>query len=190
MRCHRSDVACGALTALASSALHAAPPARDIIAAAIADPARPDEQVQRDAARKPAEVLAFSGLKPGDRIADFMSGSAYYTRLFSRVVGPRGHVYALLPEEELKNCPPAETAGTRAIEHDARYANVSIFVAPVNTLHAPAALDVIFTSLNFHDLFDPFMGPANVPSVTRTFFDTLKPGDTLVIIDHAAQAGS
>src|SRR5215472_11224271 len=84
------------------------------VAAAIADPARPAEQVARDAARRPAEALAFAGVAPDDRVADFMSGGAYFTRIFSRVVGNRGRVYAFLPEEELKNCAPEETAGTRS----------------------------------------------------------------------------
>ena len=40
------------------------------IAAAISDPRRPPEQMQLDAERKPARVLAFARLKPGDRVAD------------------------------------------------------------------------------------------------------------------------
>ncbi len=46
----------------------------DYVMAAIADPARPPLQVARDAERKPGAVLAFAGVKPGDRVADFMSG--------------------------------------------------------------------------------------------------------------------
>jgi len=68
----------------------------------------------------------FAGVRPGDRVADFMSGGAYFTRLFSRIVGKTGHVYAFLPEEQLKNCAPEETAGTRVVEHDGSYANVSV----------------------------------------------------------------
>lgn len=60
------------------------------ITAAVADPARPPSEFARDADRKPAEVLAFTGVKPGDRVADFMSGGGYFTRLFSRIVGGTG----------------------------------------------------------------------------------------------------
>src|ERR1700751_1110256 len=105
-------------------AASAAEPFPDFVCAAIADQDRPAEQVSRDVDRKPAGVIAFSGLNPGDRVADFMAGGAYYTRIFSRVVGERGRVYAFLPEEELKNCSPKEVAGTRAIEGDPRYGNV------------------------------------------------------------------
>ena len=160
------------------------------VTAAIADPARPPEQVAHDAERRPGEVLAFAGIRRGDRIADFMSGGGYFTRLFSALVGDDGRVYAFLPEEQLKNCAPAETAGTRAIAADARYHNVEVLTAPVNQFSAREPLDLIWTSLDFHDLYDSFMGPANVPQVVGSFFKALKPGGALVIIDHVAQPGS
>jgi len=162
----------------------------EYIAAAVADPDRPPDQVSWDAGRKPVEVLKFAGVKPGERVADFMSGGAYFTRIFSRVVGKEGHVYAFLPEEELKNFVPEETAGTRALEHDSRYANVSVLTGPVNQFRAPEPLDLVWTSLNFHDLYDSFMGPADVPAVTKSIFDALKPGGVFLVVDHVAQPGS
>lgn len=162
----------------------------DAVTAAIADPARPSEQVARDAERRPGAVLAFAGIRRGNRVADFMSGGGYFTRLFSTLVGDDGRVYAFLPEEQLKNCAPAETAGTRAITGVAHYHNVRVLQAPVNQFSVPKPLDLIWTSLDFHDLYDSFMGPANVPQVVASFFRALKPGGVLVIIDHAAQPGS
>jgi len=160
------------------------------VAVAIADAARPPEEVARDGERRTAEALAFAGVGPGDRVADFMSGGAYFTRLFSRVVGDRGHVYAFLPEEQLKNCAPFETAGTRALVGDAHYANVTVLRAPVDRFSSPEPLDLIWTSLNFHDLYDSFMGPANVPQVIAAMFTALNPGGALVIIDPVAVPGS
>ena len=135
-------------------------------------------------------MIAFSGVKPGDRVADFMSSGVYFTRMFSRIVGDAGHVYAFVPEEQLKNCAPEETAGTLAMPHDARYANVSVLTAPVNEFHVPEELDLVWTSLNFHDLYDSFMGPADVQEVTGSIFTALKPGGVCLVIDHVAQAGS
>jgi predicted methyltransferase len=160
------------------------------VAAAVADPARPAEQIARDAERHPGVVLAFTGVGPGDRVADFMSGGAYFTRLFSRAVGDGGHVYAFLPQEQLEHCPAAETAGTRGIEGDAHYANVTVVRGPVNRFGAPEPLDLVWTSLNFHDLYDSFMGPANVPEVVAALYQALKPGGVLIIVDHVAQPGS
>jgi len=71
----------------------------DLIASAVADPARPLKDRDRDGARKPVESLQFSGVKPGDVVADFNAGAGYFTRLFADVVGSRGHVYAIEPAE-------------------------------------------------------------------------------------------
>jgi predicted methyltransferase len=177
---------CGALGCCVVRA--AAVPAE--VTAALADPARPAEEVARDRERRAAELLAFAGVTRGERVADFMSGGAYFTRLLSRTVGDDGRVYAFLPDEQLQHCAPAETAGTRQLAHDAHYANVRVLSAPVARFAAPEPLDLVWTSLNFHDLYDSFMGPANVPQVVAAFYRALKPGGVLVIVDHTAQPGS
>ena len=71
------------------------------IAAAVADPNRPEADRARDANRKPAECLAFAGVKPGDRIADILPGTGYFTRLFTKAVGSNGYVYAYIPSDIL-----------------------------------------------------------------------------------------
>jgi predicted methyltransferase len=159
-------------------------------AKALADPARPVAQTEKDAARRPAELIAFAGLKPGDRIADFMSGGGYFTRIFSGVVGPRGHVYAFAPTEEIRTCEPEETAGTLNLSRERTYRNVTVEVGPVGDFAAPEPLDMVWTAQNFHDLYDPFMGPADIARVTGAVFRALKPGGVFIVIDHAAEAGS
>src|SRR6202167_1966837 len=67
------------------------------LAAAVADSSRPDSDTTRDADRKPEQTLAFSGIKPGDQVADYVADAGYFTRLFSSVVGSTGHVYAVEP---------------------------------------------------------------------------------------------
>ena len=51
------------------------------IAAAVADSNRPDADKQRDANRKPAETLAFTGVKSGEQVAELLPGGGYYTRI-------------------------------------------------------------------------------------------------------------
>jgi predicted methyltransferase len=160
------------------------------IAAAVADSRRPAEQTRLDPQRKPARMLAFAGVKPGDRVADFMPGNAYFTRLLSTVVGPAGKVYAFIPEEQVKNCPPEEVAGTRAIVHDPLYVNVTLLTGDVNRFSTPQRLDVLWTAQNYHDLHDAFMGPAHIKELNEAFFNSLKPGGVFIVIDHAAAAGS
>ncbi len=160
------------------------------VAAALADPARPADQRSRDPLRKPGELIAFAGIKPGDRVADFISAGGYFTRIFSRVVGVTGRVYTFTPDEELRNCSIEETAGTFELARDPGYPNIVTEVGPINDFVPPEKLDAIWTSQNYHDLHDPFLGPADIGKVNRNFFKALKHGGVLMIIDHVAQAGS
>jgi predicted methyltransferase len=91
--------------------LAAAKPSAAIVAA-VADKARPSEDTSRDADRKPAEMLEFAGVKPGQTVADFLPGGGYFTRIFSKAVGPKGVVYAVISEAQAanKDKPPAVAA--------------------------------------------------------------------------------
>jgi predicted methyltransferase len=160
------------------------------VAAAISDPRRPAEQVRLDAARKPGLLLAFAQVKSGDRVADFMPGNGYFTRMLSDVVGPNGRVYAFNPEEEVKNCPPSEIAGSQAIAHDPSYTNVTLLTGSLASFRIPEELDLLWTAQNYHDLHDAFLGPANVMALNRAFFNALKPGGVFLVIDHVAESGS
>jgi predicted methyltransferase len=54
----------------------------------------------------------------------------------------------------------------------------------------PSGLDAVFIRQNYHDLYDKFMGPADVPGFNKAVFAALKPGGVYVVLDHAAVAGS
>jgi predicted methyltransferase len=165
-------------------------PGAAAIHAALSDTRRPLEQVELDEARKPAQLIAFGGLKAGDTVADFMPGNGYFTRIFSRVVGPRGHVYAYLPDEQLTNCSPQEVAGSKALERDSRYENITVLNGAAVKFAIPRKLDLIWTAQNYHDLHDSFMGPADTAALNKAFFDALRPGGIYLVIDHVAQLGS
>ena len=160
------------------------------LAHALADPRRPADEVARDPARKPAEVLAFAGVKPGDKVADVYIGGGYYSRILSAVVGPSGHVYGIIPAEMARNCAPAEFAGGHVLEHDARYRNVSVMIQPAAGFRPPEPLDAIVSAQNYHDLYDGFMEHADVAQIDRALYRSLKPGGVLLVVDHAAEAGS
>jgi predicted methyltransferase len=160
------------------------------VAAAISDPRRPVEQTRFDAHRKPAALIAFAQIRPGDRVADFMPGNGYFTRILSNMVGPKGHVYAFNPAEQIKNCPPSEVAGSRAIAADPSYANLTLLTGPLSTFSVPEKVDLIWTAQNYHDLHDSFLGPADVAALNKAFFRALKPGGIFLVIDHVAESGS
>lgn len=67
--------------------------------------------------------------------------------------------------------------------------NVVVSADPVAT-PLPAKLDVVFIRQNYHDLYDTFMGPVDVPAFDRAVFAALGPGGFFVVLDHAAAPGS
>lgn len=170
---------------LMATQMAAAQPA--YIARAVADATRPDKARELDATRKPAETLTFAEIKPGDRVADLMPGAGYYTILFSDIVGPKGRVYAVAPAEILKFGPRA-TDGIIALQ--AIHKNVSLLTPPINDFATPEKLDLVWTSWNYHDLHDPFMGPADIARTNKAIFNALKPGGVYMVLDHRAATGS
>src|SRR3979490_2903901 len=153
-----------AVVALVSGAV-ALDNARKLTAAtmAVADPSRPDSDTTRDADRKPAQTLVFVGIKPGDKVADYVADQGYFTRLFVSVVGSKGHVYAVEPtaffkfEHFVKEV--AELQGY-AVAHP----NVTVTTAAaLEGLKFPEKLDLFWISRNYHDLHAGFMGPGATP---------------------------
>jgi len=159
------------------------------IAAAVADAARPADERSQDVNRKPVEVIAFTGIKPGDKVVDLMPSVGYYTRIFSKVVGPSGKVYALQPVE-MDKAAPKGLPSLRRFAGTPTYPNVTVLLQPMAALAVPEPVDVVWTSQNYHDLHDPFMGSPDIARFNKTVFDALKPGGIFLVLDHAAVAGS
>src|SRR3954466_10372697 len=137
-----------------------------------------------DPAWKVPEVLAFIGVKPGDKIADVVGGRL--TASLARAVGPTGKVYAVETAEVAKVHPEVLT-----MMHglSTQSPNVVVSADPVMT-PLPQGLDVVFIRQNYHDLYDKFMGPADVGAFDRQVYAALKPGGVYVVLDHVAAAGS
>jgi predicted methyltransferase len=160
------------------------------ISAAVADKARPAEDVERDADRKPAATLTFAGIKPGAQVDELIPGKGYFTRLLSSVAGPKGKVYAL-PNRKRPDAPPdaPEPAARLApITADPHYANVTVTPITAADLKLPPSADVVWTSLNYHDFHN--VPNLNITDLNKAIFEALKPGGTYIVIDHAAAAGS
>jgi predicted methyltransferase len=182
-----------ALTAALSVALAAtmapagaAPALPDEIAKAVADPSRPQTDRKLDADRKPAAVLAYAGVKPGEVVGEYLPGGGYYTRLLSDIVGPNGKVYAL----ETTTWGNDNVEATKAVLKEPGRGNVVLDLAPLGTFHLPEKVDVFWTTLNYHDLHIPKYANVDMAVFNKLVFDSLKPGGIYFIADHAAAAGT
>jgi predicted methyltransferase len=144
----------------------------------LADSERPDAEKALDSTRKPSEVLAFYGVKSGDKVADIYAGRGYYTALLSGVVGPQGTVYSVIPAarpelaERLKN---------------PKFANVRLIDGPLDKLALPqdGSLDFVIIHLNYHDL-----SPEVRMAMNKRILGALKRGGVYGVVDHSAKEGS
>jgi predicted methyltransferase len=179
-----------------ASLLLAAPPLRaadipDYIAAAVAAPERSAKDRERDARDKPAELLAFAGVKPGMKVADVFGGGGYWSEILARAVGPKGSVtlvnnegYADYAKEDIK-----------ARFGDGRLKEVEQLVGKTSDLGMGRdRYDMIIIFMSYHDIYwvDEKEGwpKIDADNFVRQLHTALKPGGKLLIVDHAAQHGS
>ena len=173
------------LLATAPLACRAKEPSKSsTIAEAVADPARPAAYRAADALRKPAETLAFSGLRAGMVVGEFYSAGGYFTRMLSDVVGPAGHIYAI------------ENAGwndsvqdDRKMLAEGKWKNVSLDVQPFGTVKFPKPLDLAWVTQNYHDLKIAKYGPVDTVAFDKAVYAALKPGGIFFVLDHQGWPG-
>ncbi len=177
-----------ALLALAAPALAtAATPIED----SIASPERTAKDRERDAREKPAEVLAFAGVKPGMTVVDMFAGGGYYSELLAGAVGPTGKVLSV------NNVPYAQY-GKDAIKErftEGRLKNVERRLVEASYINfPPKSVDLIVIVMSYHDAFwiDEKEGwpEINTDGFIESLKRMLKPGGKLLIVDHNAPAGS
>jgi predicted methyltransferase len=146
--------------------------------AAIASPARTDDDRKDDAKRKPAEFLAFAKVRPGIKVADISAGGGATSALLAAAVGPGGEVWA-------QSAKPSPKLDARK----AALPNLHPLVAPFDN-PLPAAtppLDLITINMSYHDIVNT---PTDRAAMNKRLYEALKPGGALVIIDNAAKSGS
>jgi predicted methyltransferase len=179
---------------LAIAACQKAPPADEskfsqaALDAALADPMRKANREAADARRKPGPLIALAGVKPGDKVLDLIPGDGYWTRIFSKTVGPEGKVYAVWPQAYAQFA-KGNIDTLKQLSADPYYGNIITEVQPTTTLTAPEPLDVVWTSQNYHDYPDEFMGKGDPKILNDAAFKLLKPGGTYIVIDHIAKPG-
>ena len=179
-------MAAALMVGVAGVALAAAEKVPANIAAALADSGRPATESGRDAARHPGELLAWAGVKPGDRVADFIMGGGYFTRILAKSVGPTGHVWAYQPAEFIKF---RAAYGDEQKAIAAAYPNVTAIDSPFAALKLPDRLDLVMTVQNYHDLHLKVFPADNAAKLDAEIFRALKPGGTFVVVDHVGAEG-
>jgi predicted methyltransferase len=153
------------------------------IAAAMAEPSRPAADTARDAERKPGEVLAFAGVKEGQKVGELFPGGGYYTRLLSKIVGPKGHVYLMTPASFQARMQKSSDDLAAALP------NASVLFQPGDSPSTPEKVDVVWSTDNYHDYRNPGFGAVDMAKFNKSVFDSLKPGGVYIVVDYVGAAG-
>jgi predicted methyltransferase len=161
------------------------PPVNTLISAAVDAPDRPEADRKLDAARKPKEMLAFFGIRPGMKLVDLFTGRGWYAELEARVAGPSGEVYAQNPPEFLQKWGDKDITERLAGN---RLPTVKRWDKSMDALELPVAhFDGVIANDVFHDFF---WLSKDVDGVVKQIYDALKPGGFFAIVDHSAPPGT
>ncbi len=158
-----------------------------------------ENDAQRDQARKPVDVMYFAEIAKGDHVLDLFAGGGWYSELFSMAVENTGKVYAQNDSVIWQFAEKGITQRTvdNRLPNVQRLDQVEIVDMPIKD----NSIDLVFTALNYHDLFfthsvrdgkvkkfrehaiDHKAALAKIKSV-------LKDDGIFIIIDHTGVAGS
>ncbi len=180
----------------------------DAIARVVNDPGRAAADRDNDKRRKPEQLLAFMGLRPGMVALDVSAGRGYTTELLARAVGPTGRVYGQrppappppppTPEGRASPAPAAASASAVPVmptlaERAKNPATPNIvpvarkFEEPVPPEVAPNSLDLVTLMFNYHDFGH---SGVNRAAMNAALFAALKPGGVYVVADHNGRPGT
>lgn len=151
---------------------------------------RSDTNKARDEYRHPKQTLEFFGVKPDQTVIEIAPGGGWYTEVLAPLLKDSGHYVAAFAADassdyakknndkyrELLQKDAAEFGPVQQVDFDPK--------APV--LGAPDSVDAVLTFRNVHN----WVMADTAPLMFKAFFDVLKPGGTLGVVDHRAAAGA
>jgi predicted methyltransferase len=161
------------------------------VSAAVADKGRPEADTKRDADRKPAQIVAFAGVQPGMSVEELFPGGGYYTRILSKVVGPKGKLFLVTPaqmKDAVRGTNPTAAQTSDALAKEV--GNATVVWQPADSPLAPEKVDVVWSTDNYHDYRNPGFGGVDMAKFNKAVFDSLKPGGVYIIEDYEAATGS
>ena len=145
--------------------------------------ARPQADIDRDAARKPRETMELLGVQEGWTVIDVSAGGGYFTRVLSAAVGPTGKVLSQVGERALET-----NSGQAQKDMAAELGNAEPVFTAMSAIPAGTA-DAAITAQNYHDAYN-FRGEEGSQAFLKDIFNALKSGGVAIIIDHEGTTGA
>jgi predicted methyltransferase len=161
----------------------------EALAAALSAPSRPQADRDRDADRKPAQLMTFFGIERGMTAIDVIAAQGYMTEVLATAVGPTGKVYLQNPDIMLQMNNGAAVKSIVARLEGNRLPNVARVDGNLpNAAVAPGSVDAAITVMNLHDVYN--RGAPAAQGFLKSVYDVLKPGGVLGVVDHVGIAGA
>ncbi|MGD9583319.1 MAG: class I SAM-dependent methyltransferase, partial [Lysobacterales bacterium] len=171
----------------------AAAPTVSALDAAVAGDWRDPANVARDAWRHPVQTLQFFGLSPDQTVVEITPGGGWYSEILAPLLRDQGHYVAAIVDPESASSEDAKAYYRKNV--DALNAKLSaapeVYGAPELRLFdlakpvfgEPASADVVLTFRNVHN----WQRSETAEVMFQGFFDVLKPGGTLGVVEHRAK---
>lgn len=160
--------------------------------AALRSSTRDPKNVLRDQYRHPGETLAFFGVKPTQTVIEITPGGGWYAEILAPYLKDGGQYVAAVYDDAVPNQPQYRYRQNKALRE--RFANADVYGKPEVRGFDPKApafgpansADVVLTFRNAHN----WVEEGTAEAYFKAFFDVLKPGGTLGVVDHRAKPGT
>ena len=144
----------------------------------------------RDSARHPAETLKFFGLQPDSSVVEIWPSGGWYTEVIAPFVAGEGQYYgAHFPaDSDIEFFNRARDAFEAKLSaHPEVYGNARVTeMYPGKMALAPEPVDLVVTFRNVHN----WMPRGWTDEAFQAFYDVLKPGGMLGIVEHRGTPGT
>lgn len=170
----------------------AAPNVDELLDQAIEGQHRSAENRARDTFRRPKMTLLFFGIEPTMNVVEISPAAGWYTEIIAPVLKDRGQYTAAVPKVDDKTPEPMRQRDAafrdKLASGKAIYGNAKInSYDPAAPVFAPAgSADLVVTFRNVHN----WAKPGHTDAMFKGFFNALKKGGVLGVVEHRAKPGT
>lgn len=160
----------------------------DPLVSAVASADRGERNRARDDYRHPYETLQFFGIEPDMTVVEVSPGGGWYTEILAPYLQAEGLLYAahFPADSSSEYYQRSRNNFVERVANDPSFANVVVTEFSPTTAHAIApsgSADLVLTFRNLHNWYMSG-GDDAVQQAFRQFYDALKPGAVLGVVDH------
>jgi len=159
---------------------------------AIQAPHRSDANRARDQYRHPKETLLFFGLQPNMSVVEISPANGWYTEIIAPVLKKQGQFYAAVPAladdvpEAMKRRDASYRQMLKAAPDLYGYPVISTYDVSAPVFAPNSKADLVLTFRNVHN----WAKAGHTQPMFNGFFQVLKSGGVLGVVEHRAKPGT